>query len=550
MPSDRDAAALLADGERLHPLTLLFTAITTGRQLVVPALVGGFTTRGGGVAVMIFVLVGILAVPGAIAGVLQWMAFRWRLAGDDLVLRSGVLNRQHRVIPLARIQNVDVVQGPLQRVLGVAELRVETAGGTGQAEATFRVLAASDARALQTDLLAGRRSAKAAAAPALVADGESAVSAPEPPRVPAEVLAKLSTRDVVVAGATASEVGVIAAFVGGAFQFVDDLSISQGLVRAYHATVGYAGGTTLVGLVLVGAGLVVTVLLVGWIISIGGALLRFHGFTLVREGDELRKRYGLLTLHEGSLPLKRVQALRVEESLFRRPLRLATLIIETAGGVPVPGQPQQSTGAEAFVPIAARSDVGRLVRGIFPDLDFDAVTIHRVSRKHLWRTARRYALPVLVPLAIGAGALWWFDLTAWLPALLLPLPLPYLLARWQYAHHGWGLADGYVLGRGGILNRVTWIVPDHKVQTLHEVASPFQRHAGLATVVVDTAAGGGRVMVMDLAAGDARGLVDLLRERVREAARAARRAARAPAPPPPAETGGYAADFISGAGSA
>ena len=78
----------------------------------------------------------------------------------------------------------------------------------------------------------------------------------------------------------------------------------------------------------------VLLLLVGWMISIAGAFVRFHGFTLSVDGGEMRKRYGLLTVHEASVPLQRVQAIRVEETFLRRWLGLASLMIETAGGSP------------------------------------------------------------------------------------------------------------------------------------------------------------------------------------------------------------------------
>lgn len=48
-------------------------------------------------------------------------------------VRSGLLTRQIVVVPYARIQSVRVVQGPVQRRLGLATVHADTAGGAGAA---------------------------------------------------------------------------------------------------------------------------------------------------------------------------------------------------------------------------------------------------------------------------------------------------------------------------------------------------------------------------------------------------------------------------------
>ncbi len=262
---------------------------------------------------------------------------------------------------------------------------------------------------------------------------------------------------------------------------------------------------------------IVLLLLVGWMISIAGAVVRFHGFTLAVDGGEMRKRYGLLTVHEASVPLQRVQAIRVEETFLRRWLGLASLMIETAGG-----SPGQRGGAEAFVPIARTKDVGRLVRGIFGDAQVDDADYQKVHPKAERRLRRRYLLMFLLFWAPFWG-MRWFDIQpggTLAPYVALLLPLPWLMARWQYQNRGWALPAGYVLARSGVMNRITWIVPDRKLQTLHVRDNPFQRRLGLSTLVVDTAAGGRQAAVIDMAQSTARRVLEELAVRARAAVRA------------------------------
>ena len=57
---------------------------------------------------------------------------RWYVVTDrSLRIREGVLNVREMTVLFANIQNIAVVQGPIQRPLGIADLQVETAGGGG-----------------------------------------------------------------------------------------------------------------------------------------------------------------------------------------------------------------------------------------------------------------------------------------------------------------------------------------------------------------------------------------------------------------------------------
>lgn len=55
---------------------------------------------------------------------------RWYLVSDrSLRVREGVLRVNELTVTFANIQNISVSQGPIQRALGIADLRVDTAGG-------------------------------------------------------------------------------------------------------------------------------------------------------------------------------------------------------------------------------------------------------------------------------------------------------------------------------------------------------------------------------------------------------------------------------------
>jgi putative membrane protein len=483
-------------GGRLHPLTLLFEALRVGRAFVLPALVGGLSAGGDQWERRLGWMVAILAVPALVAAAAKYASFRYTIQPDELVLDSGVLRRMRRVIPLARIQNIDVRQSALAQVFGVAELRVETAGGN-QTEAVLAVLSRGDAEALRAELLRRRTL-------------DVGAEAPDEPQ--ARMLARLGVGDLALAGATANEAGLVAALLGGIFNLAVQLPIDFPEPEVDPATL--VPGSPAMSLALLILGLVIFFLFVGWLFSVVNSVVRYHGFTLEHAGDALRKNYGLLSRHEGFVPLLRIQAARVEESLLRRQLRLATLKMETAGSGP--GE-QRRGGAEAFLPLARAPQVPGLIAELFPDFAYDRLRFHPVHPRSRRRAFIRYAFPVLATAAALAAVqdLQWL----WLLALL---PGAWLAAHLHYRHLAYALAPGYLIARSGFLNQITWIVPERKIQTLHLRQTPFQRRHRLASLLADTAAG--QAVVVDLHQDTA---AELLRELSRRvgARRAVARAA-------------------------
>ena len=99
-----------------------------------------------------------------VISVLQYFTYRYRIGRDGLSIREGWLHRSLREIPYSRIHNVVLHQTVLHRLFGVAEVRLESAGGQ-KPEAQMRVLRLDEALALES-LIKHRGQAPEADAPA------------------------------------------------------------------------------------------------------------------------------------------------------------------------------------------------------------------------------------------------------------------------------------------------------------------------------------------------------------------------------------------------
>ena len=113
----------MASDRRLHPLSFVFAIQDSARQFVLPAIVALFAARGRD---SFEIWAAVLVVPLALIALARAWSVRYRLDPTELVIRSGFVFKRVRHIPYHRVHNVDAVQNPVHRLLGVIEVRVET----------------------------------------------------------------------------------------------------------------------------------------------------------------------------------------------------------------------------------------------------------------------------------------------------------------------------------------------------------------------------------------------------------------------------------------
>ena len=143
-----------------HALAGLLAGVALGVVLLgwASESVEGFAAWGNGVAVFA-VLALLLAALGWWYGSLSFAHYQASLhAGEGVVLKSGVWWRAEAWVPMARLQHLDVTQGPLDRLWGMATLTLNTAG-THDHSLRIKGLPVAQAHALRAALLPRTRSA-------------------------------------------------------------------------------------------------------------------------------------------------------------------------------------------------------------------------------------------------------------------------------------------------------------------------------------------------------------------------------------------------------
>ena len=405
----------------------------------------------------------ILAAIGftGLATVVRYLRFAYRIESDALILEGGFLSTWRRVIPLPRIQSVDTVQKLRHRFFGVLELRIEVAGGT-QTEASLVALTPAEAERLRARLLAGGQAAS-------------------PSGGPAPILARLGPGLLAVAGITGGRVAVIAAILGYLQEVLSERFILELIER-----LGRQGAAGLILLVVA----VAAFLLISLAISIVATILVYWDFTLHREAERLVVTRGLLEKRRAVVPLRRLQAIKMDQNLVRLAFGLASLKAVSAG---FRGRTEEEKETSVLLPIATRSQAVAVVAELLGD-----------SAERLSSRLERPPVRALV-----GRLVWWSTpglvagLAGWLISepvgalgfILLPIGALLGLASWLALGHAVG--EDLAVSRSGVLVRRTTFVPLGNLQHLVLRVLPVQRLLDLGTVKLEVP--GASAPVIDVA---------------------------------------------------
>jgi putative membrane protein len=451
---------------RLHPAAVGAEALSGLRQIALPLIVVAVLgTRGP--EGLLYALAGLAFT--LVYATLVWLTTRWYLEDDAIRYRRGILSESITTIPYDRIQAIDTVRGPVQRLFGVVELHVQSAGGGRNAEIVLRAVTLADADEVRQTSAATAQGARPPESDALRFPESPLAAGPGPLQGDAVDEWRLGAGPLVVAALTSGSLGVLVPVVAGASQMLDDVFG----VRDAERFVPDSPHEVLIA--------VLAVIGVAWVLSVLGTLFAFAGFAVARDGDRIRIRRGVIERRDASVPVARVHAVRIVESPLRQPFGLAQVRIETAGYA------KERATATTLLPLVKRSEAEALIARLLPELTApDELELEPVPA----RAARRFmTLPAAVGGAAAAGLLIAFGTPA-LPALVLPvLGAVHGLARYRAA--AFGRAEGHVVlrARTWLLARMTSTADARRLQSVRASVTPFQRRGQLATIGVDVSSG-------------------------------------------------------------
>jgi putative membrane protein len=314
-----------------------------------------------------------------------------------------------------------------------------------------------------------------------MSDLRGAFGGAEAARVAPRFEHKVGLGRLTIAALTSRAVFVVAAaIVGGSLQLVEILG--ESVLDEAGRTAARLGVVAVAVLAVLG---IVATLAISVIVTVA----RDFGFTARRVDDRVETEAGLLERRMTGMPIRRIQAVSVDEAPLRRLFGWASIQAITAGFGE--GEDQKSTTAAALVPIARRNEVAGLLHALLPEAERfpDLGPLPR-------RAVRFYVLlptlaAVAISLALAAAATVLGALAAIAAGaagvVLVLIVIGWNVLAWRHAAFG---TDERALGIAqGVLGRRHVRIGRSRIQSLSVRQNPFQRRARLATVVATGVSG-------------------------------------------------------------
>lgn len=439
----------------------------------------------------IFIVVALILIFVTILAVLAYRRFRFRITHESIAVKSGILRITQTDVRWERIRAVNLERGPIERVCGLAQISLDTAGS---AEAEVQVPAIK----LQlAELLRAKVSLETADSNTI---GEEV--AKHGKTIYRMNLVELLRASVCTQGTLAMVFAVLGSFVWIAATLRNLLvSESNGdddafwievftTVRDYYVLVantvesftGIPATQSWIGMTIPA---ILLVLMLLSLMFIGRALYfcaSNYDLQLLRRDDALSTVRGLLTKKRTNVKLERVQSVSLKMNVREIFLNLGRLTaMQSMSGkehmLSLPSVPASTK--DEIVTLTAREADSKL------KLDPKAQKFLPISIVYFWKL---FLAPTAIPFAaVSITSVFldyeWFN-WVWIAFLAgwIPICISVAMVRWRRA--GYVVDSTAMISRSGLLGYLLEMGKFKKVHRVRIEQSFIQRFTGKSTLIV------------------------------------------------------------------
>ena len=489
----------LTDGEwhRLHPATPLLRGgifmvavigfiIANLRERLIDLFMGGPNYGGdpidtiyerGATGWALLIIGGILLII-IVAFSLSWRMHTFRVNGESVEVRSGLVFRSNRKARLDRVQGVNLARPLIPRLFGAARLEITVAGQDGNVQLAY--LGSKLADDLRRDILHLASGVRQVRRPSDATDVSPGVTpgAAQPSRghSAASPLIGPATEQFALSGFASARYREFRAP-----ELDPDAAPPESVVRI---PVGRLCGSVVLSgftvfLLLAGIGLIFSVIagISGWVlVAILPGLLGSFGyyfsritkmlrFSIAGTPDGVRVGFGLLSTSSQTLPPGRIHAIKVSQPILWRRFGWWQVSINTAGQAS--GRSSTPATSSTILPVGSLADVTKVLELALPGFDTD--THRALIENGLLGGRRRNAGMADFFSNAPARAVW--------------------LRPFSWWRTGWAVSGQVALIRRGVLSRDLVLVPLARMQGVRISQGPILRRLRLASADLHTVAG-------------------------------------------------------------
>ncbi len=445
---------MMSEAKRLHPVSVIFTTLQSLRQIIFGILPIAILAIGDGMFLYLFL--GLIVILLLVIGfsVLTWMRYTYRVEEDQLRIEHGVFIRKKRTISKHRIQSIDLSQNIIHRVFGLTKVQIETAGSDHKIDAALHAVTMEEGKYLHDQL-----KYKKEAVTEESDNKEENIHYPE---------RKVEVKELLIAGSTSASfgfiIGLVALGITELESFIPDSFYNQATSWVVNQAIEMLIFMALLFFILLwGLGILVT-------------LIQYWNFTITRYEKELFITRGLLEKKQMTIPLKRIQAVGIKETILRQPLGFATVYVEIASG-------EVSKNADVktlLFPLMRKKEINSFLEKILSEYVLPEDNFTPLPKRALpYYLFRAGVVPFIASIVVAFSAIDWIGIP------LIATGLALILGYFQFKSTGYHLDGKQLVVQARLVNKDTTLLKHHRLQSFAVKAHFLHRYQQLASV--DTA---------------------------------------------------------------
>ncbi|WP_102693748.1 PH domain-containing protein [Rummeliibacillus pycnus] len=457
----------------LHPVTVAISFFSSLKNFVIPIAVilggKGFhyslnpnnphfigTLISGGCVLLVLCTILIMSI-------IKWRKFVYWFEKEELRIEHGVFVKKKRYIPFERIQSLNYKEGILHRPFKLVKVSIETAADNkGEAEADLIAITREQATMIEIEM----KNAKQHEDHSKQINNFNQIEQ----KKKRSIIHQMSTKDLLILATTSSGIGVVFSGLAAIISQFDDWIPYEHIYGEFQNFIKF--GVLMIGIVTL------IVLMISWLLSVAITFVNNYGFVVEKEEDKLFVSKGLLEKKSITIPMKRIQGIRIVENPFRQFFGYATIVIESAGS-----SGEKDDKKIVMLPIVKKQQGLMVLKKLFPEMDWD-FQLQRAPKKALFRYILKHVY-WLIPIATLVTC-FTFPYGLW---LFLLLPFVVLLGVWQHRSAGYAIRNGQLTITYRGISQTTFVTVKKRIQSISLSQSYFAKRKNLATVSVHIMSG-------------------------------------------------------------
>jgi len=416
--------------------------------------------------VFILLLIGIVTY-------LQYRHFTFFLDQDkqEFVVQHGILDKKRVSISLDKIQQVNINQSVLQRLISVYSLDIDTAG-SGSKEVSIKAIDHKSAQILKEKLLE-KQTIKSEIIPT-----NQLLESQE------KKLIRISLLSLLKFGITSNygrSLGILTAFFFTVYDKIKDFAQTEVLSEAQierYVNQGSKYGFLILFFIL---------FLVVFIINLTRIILRYYDLKIIKQQNSLALSFGLLAKKNTLLNPKKIQIVSYIQNFFQRKMNVLKMKIKQASSQEIQENKRKNEGSSIEIPGVNELEKNTILQIIYNKV----ITKETIFKPNYRFVFRGFYIGILVPVIILVVVAFFSiqELKFLIPFMILYVVIVALFVYFRFLNHRLFVGSDFVVKKSGAWDVEHEILESYKIQAITTKQYFWHKRSDVGHLVLHTASG-------------------------------------------------------------